>query len=330
MPFRLRMVSGLLASALLVVFTATATAWASVKPAQKASKVTNINIGYVPYANDSSLFLGMKKGFFRQRGLNVTVTPQATPLAVISSMESGQEQFGFVTSVILVNAVVQGTSIKCVANVDGNQTPNPKQDGTVLVSAPHSGITSVKQLAGKTVGIVQLHSLNSLSIDLLAKKAGINPTSVKQLQIPFPQMPEALTTGKIDAAIIVSPFLQSALSNGAHAITHPEVDLFPGASTVCFAATSGYLKSHSGVAKSFAAAMAKSITYSKTHQREAAATLPQYHLATSVENALSEKLGTDWSPAINLSSIAYQEKVMKDYGVINTIPPVRQLVWTPK
>ena len=159
---------------------------------------------------------------------------------------------------MLINLNSKGVSVKCVSSVDGNQPSNPANDSTVLVAAKGSGITSVKGLAGKNVGEVQLTSLNSLAVEVLAKQAGIAPASIHQIAIPFAQMPAALSQGRVQAAVIVAPFTQTALSEGATVLTHPNVDLFPNATVTCLDAMGSYISANPTVVSDFRAAMDQS------------------------------------------------------------------------
>ena len=148
---------------------------ASASGGSSTATVTNVTLGYVPYSDDASLFYAQNSGIFRKHGLNVSFVAQASPVAVEASMASGTEQFGFITTPVLINLNSKGVGVKCVSTVDGNEPTNPANDSTVLVAAKGSGITSIKDLAGKNVAEVQLTSLNSLSVMVLAKQAGIDP-----------------------------------------------------------------------------------------------------------------------------------------------------------
>ena len=148
---------------------------ASASGGSGTATVTNVTLGYVPYSDDASLFYAQNSGIFRKHGLNVSFVAQASPVAVEASMASGTEQFGFITTPVLINLNSKGVGVKCVSTVDGNEPTNPANDSTVLVAAKGSGITGIKDLAGKNVAEVQLTSLNSLSVMVLAKQAGIDP-----------------------------------------------------------------------------------------------------------------------------------------------------------
>ena len=290
--------------------------------------VTNVTLGYVPYSDDASLFYAQDSGIFRKHGLNVTFVAQASPVAVEASMASGTEQFGFITTPVLVNLATKGVGVKCVSTVDGNEPTNPADDTTVLVAAKGSGITSVKDLAGKSVAEVQLTSLNSLSVEVLAKQAGINPSSVHQIAIPFPQMPAALAQGRVQAAVIVAPFTQTALSEGATVLTHPNQVLFPNGTLTCLDAMSSYISANPTVISEFRAAMDESVTYSATHQSVVKQTLVK-GLSLTPTVAAAQVLATNFSTTFNLASITAIENDMKEFGIISTEPSPSSLIWNP-
>jgi NitT/TauT family transport system substrate-binding protein len=308
--------------------SATGTTSTSASAAASTSAVTNVTLGYVPYSDDASLFYAQDSGIFKAHGLNVTFVAQASPVAVEASMASGTEQFGFITTPVLINLNSKGVSVKCVSSVDGSEPSVPADDSTVLVAAKGSGITSVKDLAGKDVAEVQLTSLNSLAVEVLAKQAGADPSSIHQIAIPFPQMAAALAQGRVQAAVIVAPFAQAAISAGATVITHPNVDLFPNGTVTCLDATGSYLSANPTVAADFRAAMDESIAYSKTHESVVKKTLVS-HLSLTPAVAAVQILATNWNPALNPASITAIEGYMKEFGVITTEPPAASLIWNP-
>ena len=293
----------------------------------KAAKPVNINVGYVAYSDDAALFLAIQNGIFTKHGLNVTLTSQANPIDVVSSMVSGQEQFGFVTTPVLVNVNSKGTSLKCVSTVDGQQPTDAAHDGTMLVAAKGSGITSLKGLAGKKVATVQLTSLNSLAVEVLAKRAGLSPTSYQLIQMPFPQMPAALSQGHVQAAVITSPFVNTAIAEGATVIDHPNVVLFGGGTVTCLSALGSYISGHASTVAAFHAAMDEAVAYSESHQSAAKATLTKY-LSLTPAVAQKQILSTNWDPTINLASIGQIESDMLAFGVIKKTIPASSLIWS--
>jgi NitT/TauT family transport system substrate-binding protein len=292
------------------------------------SSITNVTLGYVPYADDAALFYAQDSGIFRKHGLNVSFVAQASPVAVEASMQSGTEQFGFITTPVLINLNSKGVSVKCVSSVDGGEPANDTQDSTELVAAKGSGVTSVKDLAGKNVAEVQITSLNSLAVEVLAKQAGIDPLSIHPVAMPFPQMPAALSQGRVQAAVIVAPFVDTAIAQGATVIDHPNVLLFPNGTITCLDALGSYISAHQSLVAEFRAAMDESIAYSQAHSSAAKATLAKYlNLPPAV--AQKEKLSTNWNPALNPASITLIEGYMKEFGEIQSEPPASSMIWSP-
>ena len=284
--------------------------------------VTNVTLGYVPYSDDASLFYAQSSGIFKKHGLNVTFVPQASPVAVEASMASGTEQFGFITTPVLINLNSKGANVKCVSTVDGNEPTNPANDTTVLVAAKGSGIKSLKDLAGKNVAEVQLTSLNSLSVMVLAKQAGIDPHSIHQIAIPFPQMPAALAQGRVQGAVIVAPFTQTALGEGATVLTHPNQVLFPNGTLTCLDAMGSYISANPTVVSEFRAAMNEAVTYSATHQAEVKQTLVKgLNLTPAI--AAKQVLATNFDTTFNTASITQIANDMKEFGIISSVPRPR-------
>jgi NitT/TauT family transport system substrate-binding protein len=289
-------------------------------------KVTTIKVGYVPYADDAPAFLAQEKGIFRKHGLNAEFVPAANPTAIVAAMLSGQQQFGFITDPVLINVNIKGTPIKCVAPVVGRQPADTKRDGTTLIAGKGSGITGVKDLAGKKVGMVQLNSLNSLDVQTLAKQAGIDHKSIQLIQMPFPQMPAALSQGRVHAAVIVQPFAQTAVSQGATIINHPNAELWAGGTTVCFSALAKYIDDKPDVVKNFNAAMREAILYTKDHESEAKQTLVK-RMNLTPEAAQKQVLQTDWNPTLTADTIDKIQTYMKQFGLLQKTMPGSQMVW---
>ena len=330
---RWKSISGLAAAVLMAVTAACSSGTSnsgstSTTNTGSAASVTNVTLGYVPYSDDASLFYAQDSGIFRQHGLNVSFVAQASPVAVEASMASGTEQFGFVTTPVLINLTTKGVGVKCVSTVDGNEPTNPADDTTVLVAAKGSGITSIKDLAGKNVAEVQLTSLNSLAVEVLAKQAGIDPASIHQIQIPFPQMPAALAQGRVQAAVIVSPFTQTALAEGATVLSHPNQVLFPNGTLTCLDAMSSYISANPAIVADFRAAMDSSVAYTQTHEAVVKQTLVKGLSLTSAV-AAKQVLNTNFDTSFNVASIEAIENDMKAFGIITTEPPASSMLWNP-
>jgi NitT/TauT family transport system substrate-binding protein len=300
---------------------------ASTAPSGSHGATTTIQSGYVSYGDDGPLFLGIEKGFFSSRGLVVKPVPAASPTPIVADLVSGQDQFGFVTTNVLIDAVGHNVPIKCVSTVDGNQSPRPAHDSAALLAAPGSGITSVSQLQNKTVAVVQLNFLDSVDVQESVAKAGGSPNSVHLISLPFPRMPQALKSGRVAAAVVVSPFSATAITEGARPLAYPNSSLFPDGTITCIAASTGYIQSHPQQVKACQEAVNESTGYAKTHLSAARATLTTY-LNLSPVAAQHAVLSTNWDTSVNTASVQEQETLLKRFGALSTVVPVSKLFYT--
>jgi NitT/TauT family transport system substrate-binding protein len=286
---------------------------------------TDVTVNIVPFSPNAVLFLAMEKGMFAERGINVELQRAASPVPVVASLVAEQADFGFVTTPVLINANREGTPIKCVAPIDGRVSPD--RDASALVAAAGSGIDSLDDLSGKSVAVVQLASINLIGAKKLIEDAGA--TGTEYIAMPFPQMPQALADGRVDAAVITSPYVETALDAGAVELAHPSSDLFPNGTIYCYAATAQYLAENAEAARSFHDAMEQAIVYTRDHEDEALATLVE-HLDLTPEQAQAQIIPTDYVPEINLDSIAAIQDVMAEQGSINGTVEPADLVWQPQ
>lgn len=286
--------------------------------------LTNVNVGYVAFDDAAVLFLANEKGIFAKHGLKVKLNEAASPTPIVASMVSGQYQFGFVTTPVLINTNLGGQKLQCVSVVDGQV--DPKSDSAALVASAKSGVTSPAQLSGKTIGVVQLSSINLLEAKKIAEDAGAK--NEKFVAIPFPQMPQALSDGRIQAAVITSPFLQTALKAGAKPLAYPNSQLFPNGTVYCFGATGRYLSGNAKTAKEFRDAINETTVYAKTHLSEEKATLVKY-LKLSASDAQAQQIASNYVPELNVQSLSDVQDLMKQQGDIKSTVDPASLVWSP-
>jgi NitT/TauT family transport system substrate-binding protein len=174
--------------------------------------------------------------------------------------------------------------------------------------------------------VVQLASINLIGAKKLIEDAGA--TGTEYVALPFPQMPQALADGRVDAAVITSPYVEQALDAGAVTLANPSSDLFPEGTIYCYAASASYLEENADVAERFQAAMEEAIVYAGENEEEAKATLVEY-LELTPEQAQAQVIPTNYVPEINLESISDIQDLMEEQGSIDSKVDPEDLVWQP-
>jgi NitT/TauT family transport system substrate-binding protein len=236
--------------------------------------LTTLYIGEVPFYANIPLALGEKVGIFAHYGLNVVLQPSSNVNVIIANLHSGHQQLGFVTTPLLLKADEAGQDIKCVAPLGIANNVNPAYPQNAVMVAANSTITSLAQLAGKTVGLNQLAGSNQLYLEAGVTNAGGDFSSVKMATVPFADMSAALKSGTIQAGFEVQPFITSGEQAGDQKLLADLDSLTSPWTTQCYAATDSYLSSNTALLTRFAHAESQSILYAATHPNDALAEIP--------------------------------------------------------
>jgi len=94
------------------------------------------------------------------------------------------------------------------------------------------------------------------------QRKGVDANSVKFLEIPFPQMADALFQSRLDAVWNVEPFLTFMLKSGnARVIAYPYQENIPGMDITGYLAKESWLKANPDVARRFKRAIDRATTY---------------------------------------------------------------------
>jgi NitT/TauT family transport system substrate-binding protein len=231
--------------------------------------LTTLDIGEVPFYADMALALGEKVGIFAHYGLNVVLQPSSNVNVTIANLHSGHQQLGFVTTPLLLKADQAGQDSKCVAPLGIANNVDPSYPQNAVMVAKNSNITSLSQLAGKSVGLNQLAGSNELYLQAGIQQAGGDFSSVHLATVPFADMPAALKSGTIQAAFEVQPFITSGEQAGDQKLLAGLDSLTSPWTTDCYAATSSYLSANTALMTRFAHAQSQAILYAQAHPADA-------------------------------------------------------------
>jgi NitT/TauT family transport system substrate-binding protein len=243
------------------------------KDAGKGGKVV---VGVVPSTNVAPLYLGVKKGFFKQQGLELDLQPAQGFAANVASVSNGETTIGFGTTVPIIGAIANGVPIKIVANSDvlGD---GEDQDISGLFVPKGSKIKSLADLEGKTVAVNALSNVFDVTLKAAMSKAGADPSKVKFLEVALPDMVAALDTGRVDAAAMGEPFTTLASNAGNTEILKPfSAGFEPGTPIASYFVSSSWASKNKDTLAKFVAALDESSTYAAAHLEEARAVMKDY------------------------------------------------------
>lgn len=169
-----------------------------------------VHAAVVPSEGAAEAFYAKEMGFFAKVGLDVDV--QTIASGVPAAIASSTVDIGYATLDALASAHRKGVPLVAFAPAAEYLSSAPLCYALVVPAS--SPITHAVDLSGKVIAQSTLQGISENSTRAWLDANGGDPASVKFIEVPFPAMPAALTSGRIDAAFLSEPFLTVARKNG--------------------------------------------------------------------------------------------------------------------
>lgn len=214
---------------------------------------TNITIAAVPSADLAGVYIAEDDGFFAKEGLHVKLVKIAASKAIVADQLAGKIDLCAGAYTPYISAEAQGKKFSILA--EGSiMTPGTR----ALLIPKDSGLTSLSQLAGRTIGMNATNSIGTLLVSAALQEDGVNPKSVHFVTdtAGFPTMAKDLSEGDWDAAFFGEPYLTQGQEDYGETVL---ADLDQGALTGLpisgYIVTQSWLQKDPNTAKAFVAAI---------------------------------------------------------------------------
>jgi ABC-type nitrate/sulfonate/bicarbonate transport system substrate-binding protein len=175
----------------------------------RAQVPAKLRIGVSPIEPSAEIYYAKDLGYFAKAGLDVDIASMQGSSLIVSAIVGGTLDIGFDTLDVLALQHLKGIPLVIIAPSHDYLSPATLRTQALAVPA-NSPLQSAKDLNGKTIAVSTLHSLADLGARVWIDQNGGDSTSVKFTEVPFPAIPAALDTGRIDAAWVVEPFITIA------------------------------------------------------------------------------------------------------------------------
>lgn len=283
-----------------------------------AQAQTKLAVGWGIASDFLAAVTAKDEGIYARYGLDVTMTLFANGGVMPQALVSGTIQIGFNTGPVLMLAEDGGIDMVVFSGISRIQKTNPH---SALVTRKGITVTKPADLIGKRVADPGINS----SLDLVMKKwlldGGVKPSQVTVVELPFPQMGDALKSGQIDAAFPVEPMLGKILDSGAG---EKSVDIqsavSPDFAATFWSATREWATAHPQAIAAFRDSMADALAFIRDHPDDAKALAIKYfHYA--------DPSPPSPSLAIKLSDLQFWVDICKELDLIHKPIDVASLVF---
>ncbi|HVV93877.1 MAG TPA: ABC transporter substrate-binding protein [Hyphomicrobiales bacterium] len=275
-----------------------------------AQALKHLKMMYQPVNGFASAYVAQEEGFFKKHGIDMSFVATHSSGNNPPALVSDSVQVAGPTVPTVLEANDAGLDIVIIAS--GDVYP---LSGDILVARYGSGIEKPTDLKGKTVGVPGLGALLDFMLRRNLKANGVDPKTVKFVEVAFPQAADALKSGRIDAYPAEAPFTARILGSKA---AYPVKDWFAntpdGTLTVIYATTRKWAEANKDTVIGLRAAMREANAFVKTHRDVMNKDISKYtHLPPQVIASLDPpNLAVDITP----KQIAFWVDLVKGEGVI--------------
>jgi NitT/TauT family transport system substrate-binding protein len=286
----------------------------------------SVTVGVIPIVDVAPLYLGIQKGFFSQRGLDITPKPAQGGAFIIPIVLSQQYQVGFSNVVSLLGARDRGIGLVSVA-AGVSSTGLADSDFQSVVVGPNSPLQSAKDLAGRTVAVNSLNNIGDTTVRTAVARAGGDPTKVKFAEMPFPEMAPQLQKGAIDAVWVTEPFRSAILGTGGRVLFNNLTATYSRVQVAQWFVTEDIRAKDPEMVAAFVAGINESMKYATDHPAEVRAILSTYTKITP-EVATKMVLPT-WPIELDVESTKTLGDYAQNNGTLKNPPDVSGLLASP-
>ncbi|MUZ65975.1 ABC transporter substrate-binding protein [Agrobacterium vitis] len=229
--------------------------------------------GSVTWIGQVPILVAIKKGFFKEQGIDVDVQVIVNSSDRIRALTAGDAAFSNLGRVAVISEMARGNeSFSFFANVDDS----PGQEGCWA----RPGITSVADLKGKAVAA---NSSAEITLAGLLADAGLKLGDLDYRNLPATEMAAALSHGDIEAACVWQPLLtrlKEAVPQGKLLGTDRETEMFRRFGTMAAGdiviVSREVVEKYPNQARAIAAGVLKGADLTIENPQEAAAMVAEY------------------------------------------------------
>ena len=235
---------------LFVVGTFAAAGTLASMPVTAADTPVTFQLNWMAGGPNAGFAAAVAEGYYKDAGLDVTVVQGNGSGNTAQLVANGRAKLAYADAVAVMQLIAKGAPMKIVSTI---YQSNPN----AVMSLKKAGIRSVKDLAGKKVGVPSGSSQTTM-LPLLLKANNLKESDINMIDMPVASMVPALLQGQVDAVLgSIDAYQIQAESQGAQLDVYRFADHgVPTVSTSIFA-SDDYLKSNPDVVRKFVAASLK-------------------------------------------------------------------------
>ncbi|HEX3465771.1 MAG TPA: ABC transporter substrate-binding protein [Candidatus Elarobacter sp.] len=176
----------------------------------RARAADTVRFATIPIDTGAQVYFADSQKMFAKAGLDAHVQSIPNGSAITAAVLGGSVDVGFSNILSLATAHEKGVPVTLIAPAGLYLSKAPT---SVLMVPKDSPATDARSLNGKTVAVNGLRNITQLAVLAWSDKNGGDSKTLKFVEMPFTDMPLALASHRVDAALIAEPAVTEAKAN---------------------------------------------------------------------------------------------------------------------
>jgi NitT/TauT family transport system substrate-binding protein len=265
---------------------------------------------------------GIEKGIFRKHGLEIDLQAAQGGATAIPSLVNGDVQVAGSNVVSLLIAAGKGVPVRAIAG--GTNAREEGEDFGALLVAKDGDIREPADLEGKTIAVNTLQNITEVVVKAALEKQGVDVSTLKLSEVPFPEMAPALEKGDVDAAFSIEPFVTQSVGDGAEVLNYSYVETEKGLQVGAYAAAIPFAEENADAIGRFQDAIRENAEYVTAHEDEFRTFLSE---SADMPPKLAKQIVLpEWTGEVDTASVQHLSDLMQKYGLVEQAVPADKLV----
>jgi NitT/TauT family transport system substrate-binding protein len=167
---------------------------------------TTLNVGVMVGIDCAGAQLALLNKAFEDEGLTIKAETVQSGAIAIPKLAGGGLDITFGNWVSFMKAHGKAGDFRFISE-SYLSTPN---SNFAVIAGKDSGITAPKDLQGKTVAVNAKANINELLLRAVLAANDVQFDTLTLVEMPFPEMAQAIQNGTVDAAATIDPFVTDA------------------------------------------------------------------------------------------------------------------------
>jgi len=288
----------------------------------RAAEPIVLNVATIPADNSAVVYYAQDLGFFKDAGLDVRITGMPSSPPIIAAIASGAMDIGNSVVGSAAAARDRGIPVRFIAPSGLYLASHPTGR---LMAAKDSPIRTAADLNGKTIAVSGLADLTYFATKGWIDQNGGNFSTVKFVELPFRQMAAALAAHRVDAAMIIEPFLTAA-KNDTRLVADVDDVVAHRFLATGWLTTDAWIQGHHDAAVRFAGAIRKAAVWANAHRSESARILLRY---TKIDPKIVASMNrVEYALTLDPAQLQPAIDSAVKYGTAHAMPAT-DLIWNP-